>query len=93
MRMKEELYRLEEERSDREYKMYSDVKAYDIIVTRKKNYIAKAKITAKKNKLQEELTRLENSRNPYIWNDFLEHDIRVIRAKIKVLDEKLAKIQ
>lgn len=93
MRMKEELYRLEEEHSDREYKMYSDVKAYDIVVTRKKNYITKAKITAKKNKLQEELTRLENSRNPYIWNDFLEHDIRVIRAKIKVLDEKLAKIQ
>ena len=93
MRMKEELYRLEEERSDREYKMYSDVKAYDIIVSRKKNYIAKAKITAKKNKLQEELTRLENSRNPYIWNDFLEHDIRVVSAKIKVLDEKLAKIQ
>ena len=91
--MKEELYRLEEERSDREYKMYSDAKAYDIVMTRKKNYITKAKITAKKNKLQEELTRLENSRNPYIWNDFLEHDIRVIRAKIKVLDEKLAKIQ
>lgn len=93
MRMKEELYRLEEEHSDREYKMYSDTKAYDIVMTRKKNYITKAKITAKKNKLQEELTRLENSRNPYIWNDFLEHDIRVIRAKIKVLDEKLAKIQ
>ena len=93
MRMKEELYRLEEERSDREYKTYSDVKAYDIIMTRNKNYIANAKIRAKKDKLQEELTRLENSRNPYIWNDFLEHDIRVINSKIKILDDKLAKIQ